>query len=227
MDKKFTKHIPWLPVSALIFYLSVLLLWQIGILPSPLEIVGWLESLYKQYGLAGLAIGSFLEGIVYLGLYFPGGFIIFLSAILSDGSFISLFSISLVVAITLTITSLINYVLGKHIISRKRKIEFKREKIATKGLFLSALYPNSLAFYFFHAGIERQTPLKILIVPLIMLPYGLLLAFLFYLFRNGLRSAAESPIIMIAAILIWLVISLILSYGKKKKFNRFIESFED
>jgi len=223
MKKSFINHIPWLPVSALIFYLGALFLWQVGIFPSPVEVVVWLESLYRQYGLVGLAIGAFLEGIVYLGLYFPGGFIIFLSSILSDGSFISLFSIAFIVAIALTITSLINYVLGKHIISNRRKHEFEKEKVVTKGLFLSALYPNSLAFYFFHAGIERQNPLKILVVPFIMLPYGFFLAYLFHSFRDGLGSAAENPFIMITVILIWLAIALIISYRKKKKFNKLTE----
>ncbi len=217
MVKRWFKNIPWLPFSALVFYLTILLLWRIGVIFSPVEIVLWLESLYKQYGLVGLAIASFLEGIVYLGLYFPGSFIIFLSIILSDGRFISLFSISLVVAFILTIASTINYFLGRHIISKGTKSDLKKEKIATKGLFLSALYPNSLAFYFFHSGIEKENPMKILLVPLIITPYLLVLSYIFYSFREGLRSAAESPFIMITIILIWLVIALIIDHYKKKR----------
>jgi len=61
--------IPWLPLSALIFYLTAVVLWTINLIPPPTEIFIFLENLYNDYGLIGLFIASFLEGIVYLGLY--------------------------------------------------------------------------------------------------------------------------------------------------------------
>ncbi|MBC8434878.1 hypothetical protein H8D91_00040, partial [archaeon] len=93
--KEFWTELPKLPFSALIFYLVVVLFWNLGLIPSPVEIVSFLEGLYETYGLVGLFIASFLEGIVYLGLYFPGSFIIALAIFLSDGSFISLATLTL------------------------------------------------------------------------------------------------------------------------------------
>ena len=215
---KLLKKIPLLPLSALLFYITALILWSINIIPPPTEIFLFLENLYINYGLFGLFIASFLEGIVYLGLYFPGSFIVALAVFLSDGTFISLISISLVVAFALTITSLINYVLGRHIVSRKtKKHEIHRTNVGSKGLFLSMLHPNSLAFYFFNTGIEKQSPIRILFVPIIMIPYGLLFAYVLFFLKSPLRKAVENPYVMITAILIWFVIAFILEHKRKMR----------
>jgi len=67
---KFLKRIPLLPLSALVFYITVFILWNINILPPPTEIIMFLENLYTTYGLFGLFIASFLEGVVYLDFIF-------------------------------------------------------------------------------------------------------------------------------------------------------------
>lgn len=219
MIKKIFQKIPKLPLSALVFYLSVLLLWQLGLIPSPGNILLFLENLYESYGLTGLFFASFLESIVYLGLYFPGSFIIALAVVLSDGTFQSLFTISLIVALTLTMTSIINYVLGRVVAMKKLKEEESLEKklIFSKGLFISMLHPNALAFYFFNSGIEKQNFMKIAAVPLFMIPYGLALAYLFYSIREPLKNTIESPFIMITIILAWLLIAYLTKEKKDKE----------
>ena len=216
--RKILKQIPILPTTALIFYLFVVLLWNLGIIPPPTEIVDFLENLYNKYGLFGLAIASFLEGIVYLGLYFPGSFIIALAVFLSDGSFISLLSISLVVAITLTITAFINYFLGRHIsFKENHKHNLKKYKKSNKGLFASMLHPNILAFYFFNAGIEKKDLWRIIFVPLVMIPYGLAFAYLLYTFSDFAKQRLESPFFLFILIVIWLMIAFIIGHKRKIK----------
>ena len=218
MIKKIFQKIPKLPLSALIFYVSIITLWKLGFIPSPSNILIFLENLYNSYGLTGLFIASFLEGIVYFGLYFPGSFVIALAVILSDGSFASLLSISLVVAFALTITALINYSLGKKIIANRidREILLKEKKVLSKGLFISMLHPNALAFYFFNSGIKKQNFLKILFVPLILTPYGLALGYFLYIIKEPLKRAIESPYIMITVILIWILLAFIIEYRNNK-----------
>ncbi len=216
MKQKILNKLPILPLSALVFYLAVVILWIFNIVPSPSEIFLFLENLYNSYGLFGLFLASFLEGIVYLGLYFPGSFIVAIAVFLSNGSFVSLISISLVVALALTLTSLINYVLGKHLVSRKIKNDeiLKKYKKESKGLFFSMLHPNILAFYFFNSGIKKQNPLKILLVPIGMIPYGLFLAYILFFFKVSLKKAVESPYLMITYILTWFIISFLINYRK-------------
>ena len=127
-SKLSTKEIPKLPLSALIFYLSVLMLWRLGFIPSPTEIFNLLEDLYQIYGLPGLAAASFLEGIVYLGLYFPGSFVVALAVFLTDGSFGAFLLLSTLVAFVLTITSTINYILGRFILADNRQTKTKNSK---------------------------------------------------------------------------------------------------
>jgi len=207
--KKFFKEIPKLPLSALIFYSTLLLLWSLDIIPPPIEIIAFLETLYQSYGLAGLFVASFLEGIVYLSLYFPGSFVVALAVFLSDGSLNALISISVIVAAALTITAVINYTLGRHVVLKKSEEKsLPREyKLASKGLFFSMLHPSSLGFYFFHAGIEKHNPWKILFVPLVMIPYGLTLAYVLYGFREPLQKSLESPYLMITIIFIWFIMA--------------------
>ena len=214
--KNFLRQIPKVPLSALIFYLLILVLWRIGSIPSPTEVLIILENLYGKYGIIGLFIASFLEGIVYLGLYFPGSFIIALSVILSDGTFYQFFIISLTVAISLTITSAINYILGKTISSKNLKLENQ----SSKGIFASIIHPNILAFYFFISGIEKRNLKNILLVPILMIPYGFILAILFYSIKNPLRSALESPLVMITLILIWIIAAFVLHKNHKSNFIR-------
>ena len=213
--KKILKELPILPTSALIFYIIVVLLWKINLIPPPIEVVNFLENLYSQYGLFGLSIASFLEGIVYLGLYFPGSVIIALAVFLSDGKFFSLISISLVVAVTLTITSFINYFLGKRISIKKREIE--KHKKPSRNLFLSMLHPNILAFYFFNAGLEKKGLWKVVYVPLIMVPYGFLVAYLLFALSGFAKRQMERPWFFFLLIFIWLVIAFIIEHKKKTK----------
>lgn len=214
--EKFVKKFPLLPTTALIFYLVAVLLWSLNIIPPPTEIINLLENLYERYGLVGLSIASFLEGIVYLGLYFPGSFIIALVVFFSNGSFISLFSISLVVAFTLTLTAFINYFLGRNVFF-KRNDYLEEQKRAKKGLFFSMIHPNILAFYFFNEGIEKRGLWKIVFVPLIMTPYGLFLAYLLYFFSDFAKQRFESPLFLLILIIMWLTIAFIIDHKRKKR----------
>ena len=215
--KKILYKIPKLPLSALVFYIGAVILWRVGIIPGPSEIFLFLENIYLSYGLMGLFIASFLEGIVYFGLYFPGSFIVALAVIFSDGTFSSLLLISIVVAIALTATSAINYLLGRRIPRNNENKELFQEnkRWISGGILASALHPNALAFYFFNSGIKKRSLWRVLLVPIIMVPYGLTLAYFLYSVKDGLKTFIENPILMISAILVWIIIAFLLEIFKK------------
>lgn len=211
--------IPLLPLSAIIFYfLAVIFVW-FGIFPQPDEAIGILERLYSSYGLIGLFVAAFFEGLVYVGLYFAGCLIILFVVLFSDGKLTSFFSISLVVAIALTLASLVNYTLGRHIISKslRESKEVGKERKLSKGLILSALHPNSLSFYFFNLGINKENPWEIVFVPLILVPYGFLLGYLFYKMKPILMTNAESPYILLTALVLWFIFAFIMKNKISKK----------
>lgn len=212
--KKIWRKIPKLPLTALIFYFIVVLLWNLRLIPSPVEIVSFLEGLYNSYGNIGLFIAAFLEGIAYLGLYFPGSFIIALVIFLSDRSLNSILTITLIVSLAWTITCIIDYLLGRLIPFKKEKI--KQSKSISKSFIFSFIHQNILAFYFFNEGIMKKNPWKLTIVFPMLFIWGFVVVSLFSLFRNYLRQATESPFALLIFILIWLTVAFILEHRRSK-----------
>ena len=207
--KAFFRKIPKLPLSALIFYLITMVLWKTNLIPPPTELLLSLQNLYNNFGYLALFVAAFLEGTAYLGLYFPGSTIIVFTVFFSKGTLFDMFLISLIVALTLTLTSFINYCFGR--IKKKKGKSTKR--IISKGLFLSMLHPNLLAFYFFNAGLEKQNLRKILFVPLVMFPYGFILAFVLTKISKHINNI-EIPYIYLSLITIWLVVAYIVKNKK-------------
>jgi len=210
--------IPLLPLSAIIFYFLAVTFVSIGLFPQPDDAIKILESLYSSYGLIGLFVAAFFEGLVYVGLYFAGSFIILFVVLFSDGKLISFLSISIVVSLALTLVSLVNYVLGRYIISKnlRNKKGLEKERKISSGLVLSALHPNSLAFYFFNLGIRKESPWKAVFIPLIMIPYGFLLAYLFYQIKPILTENADTPYVLLTILILWFILAFITKNRPKK-----------
>ncbi len=218
------RKIPLLPLSALIFYLLLVFLWNTNLIPPPNEFIEILEKLYQQYGYAGLILATFLEGTAYICLYFPGAFIIALTVFFSDRSLVSLVIISLIVSITLTVAAFVDYFLGRYFSSRinqnKKGVE-KEKKILSKGLFVSMLHPNFLAFYFFNSGLRKKNFRQIFYVPLFMFPYGIVVAFILSIFSNTVRNGLESPMMLFTILVIWFVVAYLkINTNHQSKLNR-------
>jgi uncharacterized membrane protein YdjX (TVP38/TMEM64 family) len=210
------KKIPILPLSVLIFYLLTILLWNLRIIPSPKQIFEMLEKLLQRYEMFGLILATFLEGIAYVCLYVPGAFIIALTVFISDRSFTSLLTISVVVSITLTIAAFVNYYIGRYIGTRKfrdKKDIVKESEMLSRGFITSMLHPNLLAYYFFNSGLERKNFKQVFYIPLFMIPYGLLFAYMLSIFSGPIREGLESPTLLLTIIVIW----FLFAYWKENK----------
>lgn len=205
--KRYTK-IPFLPLSALVFYLGAFILWTLGFIPTPSELIVTLEGFYVRYGLIGMFIASLLEGLVYVGLYLAGSSIIILGVLLSDGRIPTLILMTLIVAIGFTIISIVNYFLGRKAFFARKRMGKIKKRYKKRNFLLSFLHPNSLAFYFFNHGMRKGDFERIALVPLIVVPYGLIIAFLISQFRPFFKAALEAPYVIIIAILIWFFIAL-------------------
>lgn len=214
--------VPVLPLSALIFYLLLAILWNLHIIPLPKELIEILEGLYQEYGYSALVLATLLEGISYICLYFPGAFIIALTVFFSDKSFVSLLTISTIVSATLTVAAFINYRLGRYLASRNfdgKNGSGKALKTRSRGFIASMLHPNFLAFYFLNEGIKQRNPKQMFYVPLFMLPYGLFVAYLLSTFSSPIRHGLESPTLLLTALVIWFTVATVLE--NKKYFENF------
>lgn len=68
MLKQIFQNIPKLPLSALIFYVGVVILSEFGYIPSPNSVLLFLENLYNSYGLIGLFLASFWKEL-FISVY--------------------------------------------------------------------------------------------------------------------------------------------------------------
>lgn len=209
-----------LPLCVMIFYLTLLLLIYLNIIPSFSQIYFFLEQLYLDFDLIGLFIASFLEGIAFIGLYFPGSLIIILAVLFSTGTIIEFITIAFVVSFALTLSSILNYIFGRYNILNtflKPKISSIEQKTHfKKGFFLSFLHPNALGFYFYTLGAQRKSIREIVLVPFVMFAYGFILAVLIYSIKEFVEEQVENPYVMIVAISFWILIALFLNMSNYK-----------
>jgi len=204
--------IPWLPISALIFYFIVFLLIKFNILPEPEKVLIFLKELFYKYGLISLFIATILESIVYIGLYFSGFTIIFFIVLFSEGTFKSLFNMSLIITLALVLASIINYSFGRHVFIKpsKENAEIKKERKLSKTFFISLFHFNLLAFYFFNQGLEKKGIKEIFFVPLFIFPYSFTLVFLINLLKSFiLNNTSKSIFVFPIILLIWIIVAFI------------------
>ncbi|HLC78634.1 MAG TPA: hypothetical protein VJH92_05920 [Candidatus Nanoarchaeia archaeon] len=198
---------PWFPFSVLVFYLAMVFLWNVNIIPHPKELLIIVEGFVEKIGFGGVFIATFIEGLAYIGHQFPGSSIILISLIVSSNSIGSLLLIVLIISVALTASSLVNYFAGTIFSSR---IKHKQTKHVRKTLFLSALHPAFLSLYFFHRGINKDGLKEVLLVPLIIFPYGFLVAYLVSLSSDFLREKILSEEIFFLLIFVgWFLLEVL------------------
>ncbi|MDP3725955.1 MAG: VTT domain-containing protein [bacterium] len=103
-----------IPISLLLVYLSLLLLWKLFGLPSPETLAETAKDYFNQYGLIVIFIAALIEGVLIIGQYFPGGFIIFLGVISAAGNVPKATAVVLIVCLAFFISYYINYLMGKY-----------------------------------------------------------------------------------------------------------------
>ncbi len=201
------KH-PWFPITALIFFLFMYLLSFLNIIPSPSELLMSYEQFFIAKGYLGLFVLVALEGLVYLGLYSPGSSLLVYSVLYSKTLPIPFFLISLTAALALTLTSLINYGLGRLVGSKRTIIQqpFFDKKLSDKGLFWSCLHPNILAFYFFNEGMGKKSLKELWYVPIIATGVGFFYTLIFYLTSSLIGYRLERVPIMLLILIFWLTV---------------------
>ncbi len=78
------------------------------------------------------------------------------------------------------------------------------------------LHPNALAFYFFNAGIQKHKFWKVLLVPVVLVPYGLALGALIFSIKDSFQKAIENPYLMISYLSVWFILALLVEVRRKR-----------
>jgi membrane protein DedA with SNARE-associated domain len=142
-------------------------------LPADNDIlIAYLKDWIQVYGFSVSIIGAFLEGLLLVGWYFPGSFIIFLTVILA-GSIPNTIVAVLVVSLGMYSAYIVNFLLGKYgwhtLLSRfgldaaiddaKQRLE----KYGTRAIFFSFWNPGLASFTATAAGVIRYSFVRFLI----------------------------------------------------------------
>ncbi|KND48944.1 MAG: hypothetical protein AB200_00760 [Parcubacteria bacterium C7867-005] len=219
------------PLTFLLLYISLAAVWLVFDFPETQELLVVVNYWFDKYGLPALFICSVLEGILLVGTYFPGVFVIFVSVILADNPIEAIFAI-LVGTAGLMIAHIINYILGKYgwyrlfvkfglqnAIGQSQTKLLKRGPIAILGSYWS---PALGALTDTAAGI-MQMPFKIFITYSLMsaVLWNSFVGSIVYVWGDGALSIAspggQRNFLLYAIIGFWITALLVGDFIEKRK----------
>ncbi len=231
IDKIFKATI--IPLSLLGIYLTLIALWETFGLPPQEELVEIIKNYFANYGLWVVFVGATIEGVLLLGQYFPGGFIIFLGVISAGQNIPRAINVVLLVSVAFFIAYFLNYLMGKYgwyklflKLGLKNSIENSKKKLskhALKAVLGSYWEPNLASITATAAGI-LQIPVKVFLAHSligIVIWNALWGAFVFILGDTALKLAGRKYLISI--FLIWILIVAIVGLVEAKKEKKELE----
>lgn len=218
-----------LPLSLLISFIFVFIIWRVFSLPSTETLISIIGVFFQKYGVIVILVSACIEGMLLFGGYFPGVFVIFISVVTSESLSEAIFRISIGTA-GLIIAHIINYFLGKYgwhklfeKFGLKSSIESKKSNLVKNGAFAifgSYWLPSMSALTDTAAGILLMPFKKFLLFSITAsIFWNFLVGFIVYYMGNKALIFATSGsitelLIDFSIIFIWVVILLIIDLKK-------------
>ncbi len=219
------------PLLLLVLSLSLRIFWDIFSLPSAESLAKTAEVWFQVYGLPVIFLSSMIEGMLLVGGYFPGVFMIFLGVIFST-SLVQAGVVVSVVTAGLLIAHVINYFLGKYGWYRllvkfglKDAIDSERDNVLRQGvfaIFASYWLPSAAAITDTAAGITQMPFKKFALYSLIFSVFWDVLAgTLIYFFKDSAMSIVDpgssGGLFFYSIVGVWMAILLVSDFYKKYK----------
>ncbi len=158
-----------IPLTLLVIYISYTILWRVFGLPSITELTEIIKHSFDSYGLWIVLGASFIEGLLLLGQYFPGGFVIFLGVISARGDVPRAIEVVIIVSIAFFCAYIVNYLLGKYgwyklfiKFGLKKSLDTAEQKIAKHAFFafMANYWDTNLASIIATAAGVLKLPLR-------------------------------------------------------------------
>jgi membrane-associated protein len=194
----------WLPLSALCVLALLALLVDLQILPPGLQLLESLKSNFDHYFYFLIAFIILLESIVYIGFYFPGQFFAVVLVVMAKPQWQDILYLTVAMVVAATLGSLINFCLGRWLSRESNRVA----SLNIKSLLVAMLHINSLAFFMFSQGANRQTIKVVFLAAILNLPYYLVLIIATSLLSEQVLLLAENTWILAGFIIIWLAITV-------------------
>lgn len=222
------------PLILFVAYLSLILIWRIIGLPPTDELINIVKDFFNKYGLIVIFISAIIEGVLLLGQYFPGGFVIFLGVISAGKNVLRVWEIILVVSAAFLIAYTINYLMGKYgwyilfaKLGLKKSIEKAKEKLQKhlfNAIFFTYWEPNLSSITATAAGILKISFRKFIVYSIMgVLIWNIVWASLvFFLGETALHLITGIKYILIIFV-IWISIILIkhFLFDRRKRIKTF------
>ncbi len=217
------------PLLFLLLYSSLNVIWNIFNLPPPDRLAEIVGGWFDTYGVPALFLASFLEGMLLVGSYFPGVFVIFLGVLVADSA--SGAALSVVVAtLGLILAHILNYFMGKYgwykllvKFGMKDAIEQSKSRLEKRGpiaIPLSYWLPSIGALTNTAAGIIRMSFRKFLFYSIAssIFWYSLVGLVVYQIGDSALEVAGGGAgnLYVFSIIALWILIVLVLDFREKR-----------
>lgn len=157
------------PLIAIAVCLSLIAIWKIFKLPPDDVLIEMIRGYFNTYGLITVFLASIIEGMLLVGVYLPGGMVIFLGVILASGDPKRAILSILMTILGLSCAYIFNYFLGKYgwykvlvkfgVSKALVNAEEKFQKHGYKAIYASYWQPNFASLISTGAGI-LHSPFK-------------------------------------------------------------------
>ena len=231
MMKKYHRHmhdkiknflkIVGLPMFFLAIFLSLWAVWKILNLPPENELIEIIKSYFDLYGYWIVFLSAVIEGVLFVGWYYPGSLVIFLGVIFADKNITEVIWVITLVTTGLFLAYLFNYALGKYgwykmllKFGLRKPIEnaqIRLTKHGFGGIFLSYWQPNLAALTSTAAGILQFSFKKFMFYSIIATTlWDIFWGALVYFFGETALAAIVGIRFVIIIITVWAAYRLIL-----------------
>lgn len=223
-----------MPLFFGILFGSLFVIWKVFNLPSNEELIKIATVWFDRYGLPIVFLSSIVEGVLLVGNYFPGVFVIFLGVILAS-TISQAMKVVIAATLGLFISHIFNYALGKYgwykllvKFGMKGAVEQARKRLVKRGpiaIISSYWLPNLGALTDTAAGIMHM-PFRIFIKYSVIstIMWNAIAGTLVYSFKGAALSIAtptSGSKAMFVIIAIWIIVSLAIDfYNKRKEFYK-------
>jgi membrane protein DedA with SNARE-associated domain len=229
MPRRYLKLLS-VPIILLLSFLSLALVWELFNLPSTQVIGEAAGRLFETYGLPIVFVAAFLEGMLLIGNYFPGAFIIVLGVVLS-GSIGGALGVLIVGTAGLMLSHAFNYYLGKHGWFRLfqkfgvgRSIDESKEKILKKGglaIFFTYWNPSMAAVVDTAAGLLKMPAKRFFLISLISsIFWNTLVAAVAYILGDRaleiITPGSPDLVYIIGIFIVWCAVLLFIDWRRSR-----------
>ena len=218
------------PLLVLFVVLILYVVWAFSSLPPREEVLVLLKGYIARWGFVTVLFGSFFEGLLLLGWYFPGSMLIFLSVALAPSPIAAAVSVGLV-TVGLYTSYVVNFFLGKYgwyrlllLFGVRRQLEDAQEKLirfGARAIVMTYWHPTLASLTATAAGVLHYPPKVFLSYSLGALAgWNIFWGVLVYVLGEGALGIFLSIPFLFSVIALWIVARYVEEWATERRVRK-------